>query len=244
LLSKGIAFYESWACAQFDGVIGATPIIRDKFLSINPNTIDINNFPLLHELENTSSWSDKRSAVCYVGGIAQTRGIQEVCAAMGQLQSDAQLNLVGEFSEPALKQQVQTLPGWQRVNAMGFVDRQGVREILRYSMAGLVTFHPQPNHIDAQPNKMFEYMSAGIPVIASDFPLWRGIVVGNDCGLVVDPLKPDEIAKAIDTLVANPDMAQRMGENGRRAVENRYNWPIEEQKLLAFYSTVLSGNPQ
>lgn len=244
MLSKSIDFFESWACAKFDGVIAATPFIRDKFLSINSNTVDINNFPLLHELESISSWSDKRAAVCYVGGIAQIRGIQEVCTAMGLVTTDARLNLVGSFSEPSVEQQVKYLPGWQRVNVFGYVNREGVREVLARSMAGLVTFHPLPNHIDAQPNKMFEYMSAGIPVIASDFPLWREIIAGNDCGLMVDPFKPAEIAKAIDTLISIPEMARRMGENGRKAVERQYNWPVEEQKLLAFYDTLFRRDPQ
>jgi glycosyltransferase involved in cell wall biosynthesis len=96
-----------------------------------------------------------------------------------------------------------------------------------------------PNHIDAQPNKMFEYMSAGLPLIASDFPLWREIVEGNDCGVCVDPADPAAIAEAIDRLVENPDLARRMGENGQRAVHERYNWAIEEKKLLALYDTVL-----
>ena len=241
VLSKCLAVYESWACDKFDGVIAATPFIRDKFLSVNPMTVDINNYPLLEELENTSFWAEKRKEVCYIGGIAKIRGIQEVCAAMALLKSDARLNLGGLFSEPSLENEVKSLPGWQRVNSMGFLHRDGVREVLRYSMAGLVTFLPKPNHIDAQPNKMFEYMSAGIPVIASDFPLWREIIGGNICGLLVDPLDPVAIAKAIDYLVENPREAQRMGQNGRRAVELRYNWESEEKKLLGFYDKILQA---
>ena len=241
-IAKTFASYEAWACAKLDGVIAATPFIRDKFLLINPNTSDINNFPLLHELEQQTAWADKRAEVCYVGGIGKIRGIQEVCTAMGQVQSDARLNLAGRFSEPALEQAMQALPGWQHVNALGFLDRAGVRDVLGRSMAGLVTLHPVINYIDALPVKMFEYMSAGIPVIASDLPLWREIIAGNDCGLLVDPLNPAAIAEAIDTLVSNPTMAQRMGENGRRAVEERYNWGIEEQKLLAFYERILAND--
>ena len=241
VLSKCLAVYESWACAMFDGVITATPFIRDKFLRINPKTMDINNFPLLQELENASSWVEKRKEVCYIGGIAKIRGIQEVCLAMALLKSDARLNLVGTFSEAPFESQVKSLPGWQRVSSMGFLSRERVREVLSRSMAGLVTYLPLPNHIDAQPNKMFEYMSAGLPVIASDFPLWREIIQDNNCGLLVNPLAPAAIAKAIDYLVENPKEAQRMGENGRKAVEVRYNWESEENKLFKFYDEILQA---
>jgi glycosyltransferase involved in cell wall biosynthesis len=119
-----------------------------------------------------------------------------------------------------------------------------VAKILENSLAGIVTFLPSPNHLEAQPNKMFEYMSAGIPVIASDFPLWREIISGNDCGLLVNPLKPLEIAGAIDYLVNNPAEAKRMGRNGRLAVIEKYNWPMEEKKLLRFYDSILKGMPK
>ena len=130
--------------------------------------------------------------------------------------------------------------GWQNVNEYGFLDRLGVRNILARSAAGVVTFYPLPNHVDAQPNKMFEYMSAGIPVIASHFPLWREIIEDNQCGLLVDPLNPEAIANAIDYLINNPQEARSMGQNGRRAVEEKYNWTIEQQKLLEFYQRILS----
>ena len=241
LIAKTFAVYERWACAKFDGVLAATPFIRDKFLRINAISININNFPFLHELENASSWTDKRREICYIGGITKIRGIQEVCAALVLLKSDTKLNVGGVFSEASLENQVKSLLGWTRVNSMGFLDRDGVREVLSRSMAGLVTYLPLPNHIDSQPNKMFEYMSAGIPVIASDFPLWREIIGWNNCGLLVDPLNPAAIAKAIDYLVENPKEAQRMGENGRSAVEERYNWESEEKKLSGFYDKILQA---
>lgn len=242
-IAKMVAVYEAWSCPKLDGVIAATPSIRDKFLSMNPNTVDINNFPLLDELQPQTSWADKRAEACYVGSIGKIRGIEEVCAAMGQVQSGVRLNLAGRFSESAVEHEALAMPGWQRVSALGFLDRAGVRDVLGRSIAGLVTLHPVINYIEALPVKMFEYMSAGIPVIASDFPLWREIVAGNNCGLLVDPLNPAAIADAIDTLAFNPNMAQRMGANGRRAVEHRYNWAIEEQKLLSFYEHILAADP-
>jgi glycosyltransferase involved in cell wall biosynthesis len=85
---------------------------------------------------------------------------------------------------------------------------------------------------------MFEYMSAGLPVIASDFPLWRSIIEDNVCGICVNPENPQAIADAIDFLVTNPAVAKRMGENGREMVRVRYNWMNEEKKLVNFYAAL------
>jgi glycosyltransferase involved in cell wall biosynthesis len=240
-LSKLFSVFESWACKQFDAVIAATPFIRDKFLQINPQSVDINNFPLLGELDAQIPWIEKTTEVCYVGGISLNRGIAEVVQAMGLVKSSVRLNLCGRFSEPEVERACKDMPGWKSINEKGFIDRNGVRDVLSRSVAGLVTFHPLPNHIDAQPNKMFEYMSSGIPVIASGFPLWREIVLGNRCGLCVDPMDPKSIAKAIDYLVQHPDEARQMGENGRQAVSQHYNWSAEESKLFSFYNTILQA---
>lgn len=193
------------------------------------------------ELQGVISWDDKADEICYVGSIASIRGIKELVASMALTQTAARLNLVGTFAEPQVEDEVQACPGWGRVNALGTKDRPGVRDVLARSRAGIVTFYPLPNHVDAQPNKMFEYMSAGVPVIASHFPLWREIVEGNDCGVCVDPLDPAAIAAAIDRIVGDPALAKRMGANGRQAVEDRYNWAAEELKLQDFYLSLETG---
>ena len=131
------------------------------------------------------------------------------------------------------------MSGWQKVDFLGYVDREGINRTLNSSVAGLVVLHPTISYIDSLPVKMFEYMCAGIPVIASDFPLWRSIIDNAQCGLCVDPLETQEIADAIDYLVTHPEEARAMGENGRKSVIERYNWSIEEAKLFDFYDQVL-----
>ena len=78
-------------------------------------------------------------------------------------------------------------------------------------------------------------MAAGLPLIASDFPLWRQIVDRVGCGLLVDPLDPAAIADAIQWVLDNPEEAQAMGERGRLAIQERYNWTIEGAKLIELY---------
>lgn len=235
MIASLFGHYERYVCRRIDGVIAATPTIRNKFLAIHPNSVDINNYPIIGELDigGDVHWSEQE--VCYVGGIAAIRGVREIVRALELTESNVQLNLVGGFIEKVVEVEVQGYPAWSRVHVWGIQGRAGVRDVMARSVAGLVTLHPTPNYIESLPIKMFEYMSAGIPVIASDFPLWRDIVEGNGCGICVDPLDPAKIAKAIDDLVGNPRKAQQMGRRGQQAVLERYNWAIEDRKLQAYY---------
>ena len=242
VISLLISYYEKYVCKRLDHIVTATPAIRDKFLKFSKNTTDINNYPLLGELEALNKdWSSISSDIAYVGGISKIRGIEECVKSFEHTTSDARLNLVGTFNETATEANVKKFSGWSKIIVHGQLSRTEVKEILEKSIAGVVTFLPVPNHIDAQPNKMFEYMSAGIPVIGSNFPLWQSIIEGNNCGICVDPENPEEIATAIDKLVLNKKLAEEMGKNGIQAVNEKYNWSIEEAKLFKLYEELL-GN--
>ncbi|NES18712.1 MAG: glycosyltransferase family 4 protein [Symploca sp. SIO3E6] len=229
---------ENFGAEYFDAVVAATPFICDRFSKLNCHAVNVNNYPILSELHLPEiDWLQKERAVCYVGGINDIRGIQEMIEAVGK--TDAKLLLAGEFSDVSQYNQAVTMPGWTQVQELGQLNRIEVAQTLAKSMAGLVLFYPKANHINAQPNKMFEYMSAGIPVIASNFPLWQEIVEGNDCGICVDPLNPTMIAEAIQWIIEHPSEAKRMGENGRKAVEKKYNWDEESEILIKLYQDLL-----
>ena len=240
LVSHTFAAYERWVCRKLDAVLAATPFIRDKFTAMQVHSVDINNFPLLGELSSGEiDWSIKKSQVAYVGGIAQIRGIHEMVQAMNLISSDARFGLGGSFSEADFEKMVKAESGWKYVNEHGWLDRKGVHKLLSESVAGLVTLHPVINYLDSLPVKMFEYMAVGLPVIASNFPLWKEIIEGNQCGICVDPLDPQAIAQAVDYLVNHPVEAEQMGRNGQQAVHEKYNWGIEEAKLLSFYKELV-----
>lgn len=243
LLSNLIAWfykiYENRAARKFDYLIAATPFIKQRFFRINKKTIDVNNYPIADEL--ASSIPDKtvkQRAVCYVGKITTIRGAYEMVRAMERF-DDIRLYLGGQYYSSDLRDSLRNETGWKKVNELGFLNREEYRDILEKSMAGLVVFHSLPNHLNAQPNKIFEYMSAGIPVIASDFPLWKELVEKNNCGVCVNPLNPVEIADAIEYILNNPDRREEMGENGRKLIEEEYNWKEESKKLLRIYKGLI-----
>ena len=96
---------------------------------------------------------------------------------------------------------------------------------------------------NAQPNKLFEAMSAGVPVIASDFPAWRAVVDGCGCGRLADPLDSSSIAEAMIWMLEHPTETAAMGLHGREAVETRYNWEQESRTLLDLYAAFAEGRP-
>jgi len=237
-LSAVFERFENFVSHRLSGVVGATPYITARFARLNAVSEAINNYPLQSEIEDAVPRIGDARSVCYLGAISRIRGIEEMVRALEYV--DAKLILAGAFEDSATEQATRALPGWSKVDYRGVVSRSAVRRIMAESCAGLISYHPEPNHVDAQPNKMFEYMAAAIPVIASNFPLWCEIIEGNEFGLCVDPLDPKAIASAINEFVFNPQKSRDMGENGRKAVMDRYNWTVEEKKLLEFYADLLT----
>jgi glycosyltransferase involved in cell wall biosynthesis len=107
---------------------------------------------------------------------------------------------------------------------------------------GVITYLPYSNNTSCLPNKLFDYMLVSLPVIASNFPLYREVVEPDRCGFIVDPSKPEEIARAMDYLIEHPEEARQMGQRGRRAVLDKYNWEKESERLLSIYDAVLKRN--
>ena len=235
--------FEKLLARALDAVVVATEGIAEKFAQLKP--IVIHNYPDLGMLPNSSTrhGEGQEKVLVYVGGISKIRGAIEMVKALEHLNPawDIRLDLIGKFEPPELEQELRGLPGYRRVRFLGWMPPERVYTHLANADVGLVCLHPEPRFMVAWPVKLFEYMAAGLPVVASNFPLWKEIVEGNRCGITVDPLDPKAIAQAIEYLLAHPEEARQMGENGRRAVEEKYNWEKEAEKLLALYKELVDS---
>lgn len=241
IISSLAEIIENWNARKMSLLIAATPFIKSRFSRKGYKTVTINNFPIKNELISiTSEHYIREKAVCYIGGIDYNRCIREILRSLEK--TDAELFLAGLFSSDKEKKSIMLLPGWKKVRDLGQINRKEVARVLGKCQAGLVLYYPHPNHINAQPNKMFEYMSAGLPVIASHFPLWRDIIEKNHCGLCCDPLNPDEIARCIQWIIEHKEEAHCMGRNGRRAVEEKYNWDAQSKIFLNEYEKLLRAS--
>lgn len=227
-------------------IIAATPAIAERFPE--QKTTVVQNFPALSEFPDAEQQPCvyRSPEFAYIGNIEGVRGAQEMVRALESLpaSSEVRLHLAGAIAPVALDTALRARPGWARVHYHGWASRAEVVEILGRVRAGLVVLHPTPSYIDSFPVKMFEYMAAGLPVIASDFPLWREIIDSAGCGLLVDPLDIVGIAAAMQWILENPEEARAMGQAGRRAVKYRYNWERETGKLLGVYEELLPPEPE
>ena len=234
LISSRIEKYENKVAKKLDVIVTATPFIRDRFLKVNPRTTDINNFPIIKELLFDFEYDQKKgNKICYVGGITTVRGINELLEALEG--AECSLLLAGAFLEDGLRDSIINKNAWNKVEELGFLRREEVVNVYKKSKLGIVTLHPISNYYVSLPVKMFEYMAAGLPLIASNFPLWKDIILENNAGLCVDPMSPIEIGEAINYILNNPKEAKKMGENGRKMVIEKYNWDIEKKKLIDLY---------
>jgi len=239
LLAK---FIELIGAFGFDGIIAATPYIAKKFPK--DKTIIVQNFPLISEYNHYNkpqSFKNREPVIIYIGGVSVIRGAREMIKAIALIPKalKVQLILAGEISPLSLESELRKIKGWELINYIGWQSREGFKKILMKAKVGLAILHPTGNNINSYSVKLFEYMSAGIPIVGSDFPLWRKIVQDNGCGLLVNPLDVRVISKAIRWLLEHPQEAEEMGKRGRELIRKKYNWDREAKKLLDFYKKIL-----
>lgn len=231
--------YEMKITSKLDGVISVTETICDRFRLSNKQVALVANFPKLDEITLLSSNKEVKkveNSICYVGALFPTRGIKELVIAVGK--TNATLLLAGKFSEKEFEEEVKRLDGWKQVNFFGYLDREGIVELLQKSRIGMVTLHPTRSYKESLPIKLFEYMLAKLPIISSDFEFWKPLVEGNNCGIMVNPLDTDQIAEKIRYLLDNPALCEELGNNGYNAVSTNYSWESQAKNLLEFYATL------
>lgn len=229
------------ACREMDAVITITPHLTEFFCSIASRVEEIANYPTFDDSVIMPALREK--TLVFAGGVDETWNHHTIMAAMEQI-PECRYLLCGPASESYLDK-LRALPTWKQVDYVGKIPFDQVSAFIARGYVGTAILsycrNADGKNGTMGNTKIFEEMMAGLPVICTDFVRWREFVERWHCGICVDPSNVDEIANAIRYLFDHPDEARQMGENGRRAVKEEFNWAHEEKKLLALYEELLNS---
>ncbi len=198
------------------------------------------SYALQNAPTQTRSLENIRIRIIHLGLISRARGWPELLESVAGSSKNFELFFVGQFndgSEAAFRQRAAELGMRDRFTIDEWMPFEDAFRLVCSSNIGVIAFQPGiHNHVHALPHKMFDYMVAGLPVVAPAFAVEVSRIISEaDCGLLVDPSKPASLKEALEFLADHPEERARMGQNGREAVLSHYNWENEAERLEQMY---------
>jgi glycosyltransferase involved in cell wall biosynthesis len=234
---------------RLDGIIVVSEHSRRRVerLGAKPESIwVVGNTPTLERISKVDPGQDRLPTgangtgrglcLLYVGGLEESRGLDVVVRAMPAIlraEPAAKFQIAGRgSSEQSLKALAASLGVQDSVNFRGWVAPEQIPSLIRSADVCLVP-HRVTEHVSTTvPNKIFDYMAQAKPVVVTNAAALREIVEPASCGEVVPDGDPTAMAAAVLRLV-DPAVRAKQGAAGRRAVLERYNWPLDERVLLS-----------
>lgn len=203
----------------------------------------IDNFPKLDELymKYDASAKKKPRSVCYVGTVSDSRGVTNIIKANYEASGTAYIG--GVIHSKEYERFIKSMPEYKNAKYYGELDRNQVRTLMQQSIIGMAVLRNvgEYNKYDNLATKVYEYMSLGLPVILTRSPYNEAVMNKYKFGICVDADDTHEMAEAMKYIFDHPAEAKRMGENGRKAVFENFDWEKESLKLVKLYRKLL-GN--
>lgn len=212
-------------------------LYKDKGKSVTT----ILNFPELSFFTPYKQEKRDNNGIFYIGGVSNNRGLDTIVEGLKLLKQQKlsfHMHFVGKIDDQ-LKKTLNLDTVKDNITFYGPLDLDKGYEISKHCKVGLAVLKPIKNYTGSYPTKIFEYMTVKLPVITSNFKLYRAVVEQNECGLCIDPLNPVALANAIKMIFSNSELANNMGDNGSKATAEQYNSKNELTKLLTLYKTVI-----
>jgi len=239
-LGLATQLFERLAARIFDHVSAATDGIARRFPP--QSTTVIRNSPMVTPFDAADRplLADRDPYLIYVGGLGgggDVKGIDLMLGVLGALPPSSKLRLLlgGREPEPGFVERLKQRPGGERIDYVGWVDQKILPQLYGRAIGALVLYPPMPNNVESEPVKLFESMAAGVPIIISDFPLFREFVDRWKCGIAVDAADAQCIAAIAMSWEQDRELAQQMGDNGFRAIREERSWELVSKDLLAIY---------
>jgi glycosyltransferase involved in cell wall biosynthesis len=240
LIARGYNTYEKSATRKLSGVISVLDQITHKFK--DTELLTIHNYPRVEEFGSdvpSTHVLPESFKVVYNGGLTRIRGIHHLVDSLSFLNDEVRLILMGSWESETYAQRCMQSEGWGKVVYLGNVPTKECFGLLKKCQLGVVLFTAVPNHLNSLPNKSFEFIAAGLPMLMSDFPFWQQEF--GEYAHFVNPEEPKQIAHAIEKIQAHYANEQAKVEQLAGDILARKNWNAEAKKLEQFYYHLLKS---
>ena len=231
-------------------VVTVSALMAKHFESMHRRVCVLHNYPRLNILAaGTDLGAGRRRNRCvFAGSLTQPNyilGIIRTIAVLKRRGLEIGLDLAGKPESQAfmdtMLETIRTLDIQDRVKFHGLLSRQNAIRLQAQSGIGLVVAWPNAGNKVGYPIKMFELMALGLPLVYSDLPTFRAVAGESHCGLPVDPDNVEQVADAIARIASDERFADRLGAAGCTAIQQRFNWELEEPKLLNLYRDLIGA---
>jgi len=231
----------------FDAVISVSPNYVAMLENYSKNVYMITNYPKFNSDEeikfSKDEYLNRENTLFYSGTVDN----QEVILN-SIFDIDINYNIAGNFiinaySKGEYRKEISKHPSWHKVKYLGFLTKKELGFAFQEPTIAITLLHYHANvdyKIGTLGNtKFFEYMKYGLPIICTDFKLWKEQIIDKyKCGICVNPDNEQEVKQAIKYLIDNKEIAYQMGQNAQKAFREEFNWNSQEQILLNIYKSL------
>ena len=227
-----INFIEEYMAERSDVLINVSDELLKTFRRRPKNCVTIMNCAEDHDLNKKSEGDE--FTVAFTGHVARNRGLENIISVIKDLRG-VKLVVTGRVQDEELLNKIKSLP---YVRYTGFLQHSDVLTLQTHSgvMIALYDLEKYTQNKFVMGNKIFEAMMCAVPIISN---VACELIEKNRCGIIVQYADLSQIKSAIISLRDNPDLRKTLGENGRKAFLEKYNWNLMEQKLYEIYDGLL-----
>lgn len=220
-----------------DGLVVATPHSLRQLSRFNPHAVGVYNYPLVPDMLP----GDGGEVIFYRGSVGPQVAVNMILEAVFQVRlemPEVTLAITRPNSETGRRHLEEMLADLNLAEGMRYLPADADPPPASLQV-GIATPNNDEYFQLAQQAEIFNYMARGIPVICGHTPFTERVVAEHEAGIVLKHLNSNTLSEAVRRIFRNPTLGWKMGQNGMRAVQNRYNWSSMEARLLRFYRAVL-----
>ena len=244
IFAKLLDEYYKRAVSLFDAVFTVSPNMVEAIKKYNPKTYMVSNYPSINKYAEPAK-CDKEDFFVFQGTVYGFSNQKYIVEAINKVKSNARYKIIGNVFDNE-KKIIEDNDTQKRVDIVEWMEKEDLDRNMQQSIGGIVVldYTAECCFKEGQlgSNKIFEYMLCGLPVICTDFKLWKDLIIDKyKCGICVEPKNSEQLKAAMEWIISHPEEAKAMGQRGRDAILNEFNWEKGLRQYFDYYSQIVEN---